>query len=51
MKKTLVLDLDGVIATGTTEEVYSDEAGWAFEKCEVMEGAKEGLELLVKSMI
>ena len=48
MKKTLVLDLDGVIATGTTEEVYSDEAGWAFEKCEVMEGAKEGLERLSK---
>ena len=49
MKKDIVvIDLDGVIATGTTEEVYSDEAGWAFEKCEVMEGAKEGLERLSK---
>jgi len=25
--------MDGVIAKGTVEEVYSDEAGWAYGKC------------------
>jgi uncharacterized HAD superfamily protein len=45
---TIVFDLDGVIATGTTDEVYSDEAGWAFEKCELVEGTKEGLKKLSK---
>jgi len=30
---TIVFDVDGVIATGTKEEVYSDRAGWAYEKC------------------
>lgn len=33
MDNTIVFDLDGVIAFGTVEEVYSDEAGWAYEKC------------------
>lgn len=47
-KRTLVIDLDGVIATGTVEEVYSEEAGWAYEKCTLIEGAKEGLEELSK---
>jgi uncharacterized HAD superfamily protein len=39
MKRTLIVcfDLDGVIATGTTEEVYSDKAGWAYEKCEPLQ--------------
>lgn len=46
MRKRLVIDLDGVIATGTTEEVYSAKAGWAYEKCSVVEGAKEGLKAL-----
>lgn len=31
---TVVFDLDGVIAYGTVEDVYSDEAGWAYEKCD-----------------
>jgi len=44
--QTIVIDLDGVIADGTEEEVYSDEAGWAFEKCHVKEGAREGLRKL-----
>jgi len=30
---TIVCDIDGVIADGSIEEVYSDEAGWAYEKC------------------
>lgn len=38
-KPTLVFDIDGVIACGTTEDVYSDKAGWAFEKCKLIEGA------------
>lgn len=29
-------DLDGVIAHGTVEDVYSDEAGWAYEHCEAI---------------
>lgn len=29
---TAVVDIDGVIATGG-KEVYSNEAGWAYEKC------------------
>jgi hypothetical protein len=32
-QKTAVVDIDGVIATGTKEEVYSEEAGWAYDKC------------------
>lgn len=48
MKETIVIDLDGVIATGTEEDIYSDKAGWKFEKCKVMPGAKEGLEELSK---
>jgi hypothetical protein len=32
-KPTIVFDIDGVIATGSREEVYSNEAGWAYEKC------------------
>jgi len=31
---TVVVDIDGVIATGTVEKVYSEAAGWAYEKCE-----------------
>lgn len=34
MSATVCFDLDGVLATGTKEEVYSDSAGWAYEKCE-----------------
>lgn len=30
---SLVFDLDGVVATGTVENIYSDKAGWAYEKC------------------
>lgn len=45
-RKPLVLDLDGVIATGTEETVYSNEAGWAYENCTVLDGAKEGLKAL-----
>jgi uncharacterized HAD superfamily protein len=30
---TAVIDIDGVIAGGTREEIYSDAAGWCFEKC------------------
>jgi uncharacterized HAD superfamily protein len=34
MKKLRIcFDIDGVIATGTVDDVYSDKAGWAFEKC------------------
>lgn len=42
-KPIIVFDLDGVIAGGSKEEIYSDSAGWAFEKCHVLEGAREGL--------
>lgn len=34
MVGTVCFDLDGVIATGTKEDVYSEEAGWAYEKCD-----------------
>jgi len=30
---TVVFDMDGVIATGTREKVYSEKAGWAYECC------------------
>jgi hypothetical protein len=33
MDKIVCFDIDGVIANGTTEDVYSDKAGWAYEKC------------------
>lgn len=42
-KPTIVIDIDGVIATGTVEEVYSEKAGWAYEKCSLVEGAVEAL--------
>ena len=29
----ICFDIDGVVASGTVSEVYSDEAGWAFDKC------------------
>lgn len=36
---TVAVDIDGVIATGTRETVYSSEAGWAYERCApLMEG-------------
>jgi hypothetical protein len=38
MAKVLVFDIDGVIATGTKEQVYSDHAGWAFERCTLVPG-------------
>lgn len=31
--KIAVIDIDGVVATGTIEEVYSDAAGWNYSKC------------------
>lgn len=30
---TVAVDIDGVIATGTVEDVYSSAAGWAYERC------------------
>jgi len=39
---TVVCDIDGVLATGGPE-VYSDEAGWAYEKCRPIH---EGIEML-----
>ena len=42
----IVFDLDGVVATGTKEEVYSDEAGWAYDKCDVHEEIAEAIRLL-----
>jgi len=47
-KPTLVIDIDGVIATGTVKDVYSEEAGWAYENCTLVEGAKEALSELCK---
>lgn len=32
-RPTIVFDLDGVIATGSKKEVYSDEAGWDYMRC------------------
>lgn len=29
----IVCDIDGVIATGTKEKVYSNEAGWNYSEC------------------
>lgn len=47
-RRTIVLDLDGVIATGSPEKVYSEEAGWKFEYCTLVPGAVEGLKKLKK---
>jgi uncharacterized HAD superfamily protein len=33
MTPIICFDIDGVIAEGTIDEVYSDAAGWAYEKC------------------
>jgi len=42
---TVCVDIDGVIATGG-KEVYSNEAGWAYEKCQVIPEGKAMLEKL-----
>jgi hypothetical protein len=34
MKAIVIFDIDGVLATGSVEDVYSDAAGWAYENCE-----------------
>ncbi len=34
---TVVFDMDGVIAHGTRETVYSDKAGWRYDNCEPIE--------------
>ena len=44
MAKVLVFDIDGIIATGTKEEVYSDQAGWAFERCTLIPGIIKTME-------
>lgn len=33
MVRTVVVDIDGVIATEGKTKVYSDEAGWCYGKC------------------
>jgi hypothetical protein len=38
-----VIDIDGVLADGTKEQVYSDAAGWAYEHCSPIE---KGFQLL-----
>lgn len=43
-KPIIVCDIDGVIATGTAADVYSDEAGWAFDKCKPIEAGIKFLE-------
>lgn len=40
---TVVFDIDGVLATGTQEEVYSNAAGWDYAKCTPMH---QGIKLL-----
>lgn len=40
---SVVFDIDGVLATGTRETVYSDEANWNFSACEPM---AQGIKLL-----
>ena len=44
-RKTAVIDIDGVLATGTKEEVYSEEAGWAYDKCTPIQ---EGIRMVWK---
>lgn len=46
--RNLIFDIDGVIATGTVKDVYSDEAGWNYLKATPIPGAKETLEQLKK---
>jgi len=36
----IVFDIDGVIATGTEETVYSEKAGWDYSKCTVIPGMR-----------
>lgn len=36
MRPRICFDIDQVLATGTIEKVYSDAAGWAFEKCDLI---------------
>ena len=44
----MVIDLDGVLATGTKETVYSEQAGWAYENCVPVEGALDFLRQMHK---
>ena len=45
---TIVVDIDGVLATGTPEEVYSNKAGWAYEKCSPKQQTIEVLKRVVE---
>lgn len=42
----ICFDIDGVIAAGTEETVYSDEAGWAYEKCTPIRSTIETIRIL-----
>jgi len=43
----ICIDIDGVLATGSREDVYSDEAGWAYEKCSYVDGSREEIQKLI----
>ena len=49
MKRTVVVDVDGVIAGEGEEPVYSDEANWDYSKCIVLEPGKRLLKALKKA--
>lgn len=44
----IVFDIDGVIATGDENAVYSNKAKWAYENCDVVNGARAFLQKLVQ---
>ena len=44
----ICFDIDGVIATGTEKEVYSNEAKWSYENCTVVPGARAFLQKLAE---
>lgn len=46
---TAVCDIDGVLATGTVDDVYSDKAGWAYEKCAPISVVIKALQILKRN--
>lgn len=48
MRPRVCFDIDQVLATGSIDEVYSDEAGWAFDKCTPIHSTVELIDELSK---
>lgn len=48
MRPRVCFDIDQVLADGTIEDVYSEAAGWAFDKCVPIEKTVELIDELAK---